>query len=111
MHVRVRDLDGGVAGMRLAPGQQLEEHHAGAVDVRSRVRLAGHHELRREVGNGSDQQALGGGGGLRGDRLGQSEVGDLDPSAVADQDVLRLDVAVDQPSVMGSGEGSEAPAR
>ena len=28
-------------------------------------------------------------------------------SAVADQDVLRLDVAMDQPSVVGRGKGSE----
>src|SRR4029453_2691836 len=33
MDVRVRDLDRGVASMRLPPGQQFKEHHASAVDV------------------------------------------------------------------------------
>ena len=102
MYVGVRDLDGGVPSMWLAAGQQLKEHDPGAVHVRSGVRPPGHHQLRREIGNGSDQQALGGGGTLRGDNLGEPEVGHLDPAAVADQHILRLHIAVDQSSVVGT---------
>ncbi len=40
-------------------------------------------------------------------RAGQSEVGDLDPlDAVLQQDVGRLDVAVDQPLGVGRGQGA-----
>ena len=43
------------------------------------------HQLGRQVGHGADQQPLGRGRGLRGDRLGQPEVGDLELAARTDQ--------------------------
>jgi hypothetical protein len=45
--------------------------------------------------------------GVGADGLGEAEVGDLDPAAVglvADQHVLRLDVAVDQAGAVRGGE-------
>jgi hypothetical protein len=48
---------------------------------------------------------------LRGEELGQPEVRDLHQSAVREQDVLRLDVAVDDPLVAPEVEVREAPRR
>ena len=43
--------------------------------------------------------------GLAADQLGQAEVGDLHPALLVQQDVLRLDVAVDDAVVVGVLEG------
>ena len=107
VHVRVRDLDRRLAGVRLAAGEQLEQHDPGAVDVRPGIRTAGQHQLGRQVGHGADQQTLGGRRRLGRDGLGQPEVGDLELAPIADQHVLRLDVAVHQPRVVGAGQGGE----
>ncbi|CAA9286601.1 MAG: hypothetical protein AVDCRST_MAG48-175, partial [uncultured Friedmanniella sp.] len=105
--VGVGDLDGGLAGVRLPSGEQLEQHHARAVDVGAGVGPAGQHELGRQVGHRPDQQALGRGRGLRRHRLRQAEVGDLDLPAVGEQHVLGLDVAVHEPGVVRRGQRGE----
>ena len=61
--------------------------------------LLGGHVLRRAGDDAALRQA-----GVV-DRAGQAEVGDLDPlDAVLQQDVGRLDVAVDQPLGVGRGQ-------
>ncbi len=107
VHVLVGDLDRCLALVRLGPGEELEEHHAGGVDVGAGIGLALDDQLRSQVGDAADQHALGGVLGLGADGLGQPEVGDLDPAVVGDQHVLRLDVAVDQPRPVGRAEGRE----
>ena len=106
--VLVGDLDRAVGLVRLVAGEHLVDEHAGRVDVGARVGLAVDHELGGEVGDRADQHAAGGGVlGLGVDRAGQAEVGDLDPAVVGQQHVLGLDVAVQDPGVVGGRERAE----
>ena len=107
VHVLVGDVDGGVAGERLAAGEHLEEHQPGRVDVAAGVGDAALDLLGREVGDGAQQHALGARDGLAGHGPGQAEVGDLDGAVVVDDDVLGLDVAVDQALGVGLGERAQ----
>ncbi len=100
VHVGVRHLDRRVAGVRLLAGEHLEQHDAGRVDVGAGVGVAVLDQLGRQVRHRADEQALGGGGRLGGDRAGQPEVGHLQQTPAGDQDVLRLHVAVDQACVV-----------
>ena len=78
--VLVGDLDRRLALVRLGAGEQLVEHDAGGVDVGAGVGAAVDDQLGGEVGDGADQHAAGRGVlGVGADRLGQPEVGDLDP--------------------------------
>ena len=106
--VLVGDLDRRLALVRLRAGEQLVEHDAGGVHVGAGVGAAVDDQLGGEVGDGADQDAAGRGVlGVGADRLGQAEVGDLDPAVVGDQDVLGLDVAVDQAGAVGGGQRRE----
>ena len=58
-------------------------------------------QFRREVRDGADQGAC---AGCRRHGAREAEVADLDPAVVGDQDVLRLDVAVDHAGGMGGPE-------
>ena len=103
--VLVRDLDGGLALVRLGAGEQLVEHDTGGVDVGAGVGAAVHDQLRGEVGDGPDQDASGRRVlGVGADRLGEAEVGHLDPAVVGDQHVLGLDVTVDEARPVGGGQ-------
>ena len=86
------------AGERNLRGQQLVQQTAERVDVDARVdRLAGD-LLRRDVVEGADEAAGLGQARLGGDVAGDAEVGDvgvLGTLLAAEQDVGRLDVAVD----------------
>src|SRR5262245_65530882 len=73
------------------------------------------HLLRRHVAYRSEEGARSGhGGGPRRPRrvvgverrsqLGEAEVEDLDPAVPGQEEVLRLQVAVDDPLVVGGGE-------
>jgi hypothetical protein len=92
-----RELDGRVPGERRAAGEHLVEHDADAVHVggggaHAGARLLGRHVARRADDRGRPPVAA---------ALGQPrhpEVRDLDPAVGRDQDVGRLDVAVDQPA-------------
>ena len=44
-------------------------------------------------------------GGLLAEQFGQAEIGDFHPSALVDEDVFRLDVAMDHALVMGELKG------
>src|SRR4030095_6246725 len=79
---------------------------ADGIEVRALIRrlpfhLLGTHVLgRAELHAGAGQPRLGGGSG-------DAEVHDLDGAAAAEEDVARLDVAVDDAELVGVGEGSE----
>jgi hypothetical protein len=100
VHVLVRDLDGGLALVRLAAGEELVQQHARGVDVGPRVGGAVGDQLGRDVGHGADEHATGRGVGGGGDRSNQPEVRHLHPAVVGDKDVLGLDVAVHEAGVV-----------
>ena len=87
-------------------GEEFVQQNAEAVDVGARVDvLAGQAELlRTHVGGGADELPEAGGKGLLGqgllDRLGNAEVDDFrgrPPILQRDQDVRRLEIAMDDP--------------
>ena len=86
------------------PGEHLVQDDAQAVDVGGGRGLLATRLLRAEVMDRAEgrprQRHL-----CLGDRPGDAEVGDLDPAVGPDQDVARLDVAVDEPAGMSGGEG------
>ena len=86
----VGDLDGHVAFERLPAGDHFEEHDPDGVES-LRASPVCRDQLGGQVGDSPDQGA--GAGAVR--RACQAEVAELDPPVVGDQDVLRLDVAVD----------------
>ena len=88
-----------LAWVRDLAGQQLEEQAAERVDVDAGVDRAAGDLLRRDVVEGADEAPGLGQAGLGGDVAGDAEVGDVGvvaALAAAEQDVGRLDVAVDQ---------------
>ncbi len=98
-------------GERLPPGEELVSHHAERVeihpviDARVAEGLLGRH-VRQGADDHADAGDLGGALGLGGgvDRLGHAEVGD-NGVAVLEQDVVRLDVAMDDAEAVGVGQG------
>jgi hypothetical protein len=88
-----------------AAGQHFEEHPAEGVEVGRRLSALGVAKLlgrgigRREA---ADERALAGGVGLGESR--QAEVGDLGLALPVEQDVLRLEVAVDDALGVNVGE-------
>ncbi len=75
--------------------KQLVEDHAQRVDVGGGVDRVAFDLLRRHVGGSADHAAGGGQPVLVVDQLGDPEVEDLRLATVRDQDVVRLEVAVD----------------
>ena len=106
VHVAVGHLDRGVAGVRLASGEHLEQHHAERVHVAAGVGVAVGDQFGGDVGDGADQHAVGG-RGVRGHGAGEAEVGDLDLATVGDQHVLGLEVAVDDAGLVGGCDGCD----
>ncbi len=87
----------------MLPGEQLVEHHAGAVDVAGRLHTPALRLLRRHVGDGADQIAV------AGERVGAHQMGDtevhhLDVAVLVQHDVLRLHVAVHDPLSVRAGD-------
>jgi hypothetical protein len=96
-----------VPGERGPTGDHLVHHHAERVEVAAWVGLGTLGLLRREVRGRTHHRA-----GLGEVRLrrcvegaGDAEVGDLHRAGRADEDVRRLDVAVDETSGVGEAEG------
>ncbi len=89
------------------PGEHLVQDDPGGVDVATGTGGAVADLLRRQVADGPHHNALGHGVGRLVERPGEPEVGDLHLAVVAEQDVLRLDVAVDDPRVVGRRESLE----
>ncbi len=92
-----------VTGMRLRAGEHLEQHYPTRVHIGARVGDAARDLLGGEVRGRADEHP---GPGVADPRRGprQPEVGDLHRAALAEQDVLRLDVAVDDPALVRSGQ-------
>ena len=98
-----RQLDRRLAAERGPAGQHLVQHHADAVDVGRRAhavtaRLLGRHVPRRPDDRRRERIAA----AVREPR--DAEVPHLDRAMAGDQDVRRLDVAVDDPVGVGVGE-------
>jgi hypothetical protein len=101
------DRHGVLARERRPPGDALEEHAAEREDVGPGVDLAlAARLLRRHVAGGAEQ-APGARGRDPARVPGDPEIEDLRPIdlPVAEVDVGRLDVAVDDPARVGGGEG------
>ncbi len=81
------------AGERLLAGQQLVEDHARGKEVRPAVDGLAHELLGRHVARGAEHHA--GLGEVRGLEPRNAEIGDLRGAVGEDDDVGRLDVAVD----------------
>ena len=106
--VPVRHRKEGVAGERLTPGEQLEQHDSGRVHVGAEVRPAAGHLLGGEIGGGADEQPALGVGHV-GKQPGQAEVRDFDRLGLSEQHVFRLDVTVrDTGRVRGGQPGQGA---
>jgi hypothetical protein len=97
-----RDLDRRVARERHVAGEHLVEDDADRVEIGGSGHLRAASLLRREVVGGAHDRA--GLGHLRRAGARDAEVGDLQPLFGADQDVVRLDVAVDDPVLVREAE-------
>ena len=100
-----RDPDLAVGVERDVAGQHLVEDDPERVDVGARVGALPHRLLGRDV-VGRAEHAPGGGDARLLELAGDPEVGDLGPPVGVDQDVLRLDVAVDHAARVGDGEAA-----
>lgn len=105
VEVLVDDLGGGVAAVRLGPGQHLVQDDTAGVHIGAGVRRAVLYLLGGEIGDRAEDGPGGVGDGA--DRPYESEVGDLDPAVVPYQDVLRLHVAVHEARPVCRAEGGE----
>ncbi len=100
-----RDLDRGVAGERDRAGEHLVEHDADRVEVGALVDGSPARLLRREVLRGADDRA--GLGHLARPRPRDAEVGHLQAAVGVHEHVVRLDVPVDDPLLVGEAHGAE----
>ena len=102
----VEELGRPLAEERTLSGEALVEHAAEGVDVRLGADLLAEHLLRCGVVQRADELP-GGRERVRVRRrvLAEPEVGQVDVTAVADQDVRRLHVAVEQARVVHGVEG------
>ena len=100
----VDQLGGGLAVERRAQGQQLVEGRAQAVDVGPAVDRAGAGLLGAHVSRRAEQAVVVGQARV-GQPASQAEVGDPDAPLGIDQQVGRLDVAVDHALVVCMREG------
>jgi len=100
-----RDLDRRVAGERHLPGEHLVEDDPERVQIRARVNGRAARLLRGEVLRGANDRS-----GLRHLRRAgacDAEVRHLQPAVRADDDVVRFDVAVDDPVAVRERERTE----
>jgi hypothetical protein len=100
---RHRDLVLAVEGD--VAGEHLEQHDAEGVDVGLAVDVVAQRLLGRHVVRGAEHAPVGG-QPLLVERAGDAEVGDLGRALLVDQDVLRLDVAVDDVARVREAERS-----
>ena len=95
-HVRHRLGGGALSPERPLPRQQLERDDGEGVAVAGRGGALAARLLGSEIAGRTDDGSRLGVGGEVG-RARDAEVGDLDPVVVVEQEVARLDVAVDDP--------------
>jgi hypothetical protein len=101
-----RGVGVGLAEERDPAGEALVQHEAQRVEVGSPVETATAHLLRGEVFGRPHHDVVAGQvvpGAV--EPLGDAEVGEQDAAVRGDEDVPRLDVAVDEPGVVGGVEG------
>ena len=93
----------GRRALRQLPGQRVVEGEPQRVDVRARIAAPPREHLRRGVRQGAGQRAAPGDPQLAVE-LGRPEVGEPGASVGIEQDVLRLDVAMQDAVAVGRGE-------
>ena len=109
VHVLGDHGEGVVPGEGATTGEELVEHDSHRVEIGARIHRAAERLLRRHVGGGPGEEPLPGHARSR-RRNRQAEIGDLHPrplGGVEEQQVFRLEVAMDQPVGVGMGEGVE----
>ena len=104
-----RDLDRSLAGERDLAREHLVQHHTERVEIGARVDGRPACLLRREVLRRADDRAHLRHLGRAGPR--DAEVRHLQPAVAADDDVVRLDVAVNDPVAVGERERAQDLAR
>ena len=97
--------DGGVGGEGDLAGDGLDQHEAERVHVGPPVDHLALGLLRRRVPGRAEHGALGLGPGRLGQRPGEAEVGDAQAAVVAEEQVGRLHVPVDEAAPVGVVEG------
>ena len=100
-----RHGDRAVALEGQAPREHLEEHHADRIEVRRGGDRVALRLLGREVLRGAHDRA--GLRHLRGAAAGDAEVRDLRVAVVVHDHVVRLEVAVDDPALVGEAGGAQ----
>ena len=106
VHVLVGHGERGFAGVRLLPGEQLEQHDTGRVDIAAGIAHVAGDLLGSQVRDGAHEHARLGVVRAR-QAPGQAEVGDLDPAVLRQQHVLRLDVPVHDPGLVRCGQAGQ----
>ena len=101
-HQQLRDRGVAVEGHRA--GDHLVEDQTERVEIDAMVHLSARHLFRRHVARRAEQLAAARHVGGRGQRLRQAEVRDVRRARVIDQDVVRLQVAVDDAFGVRGGE-------
>ena len=108
MYVAVQQRDGvAVVGKGQVTGEQLVQQGADGVDVRRRGQLPGQSLLRSDVGGSAQHLARPRGERLHAsEHLGDAEVGHLQRSGRAEEQVLGLDVPVQDALAVGVVQGA-----
>jgi len=102
-HQQLRD--GGVAVKWHRASDHLVEDQAEGVEIDAVIDLAARYLLRRHVAWRAQQLAAAGHVGRRRQRLRQAEIRDVGGAGSIDQDVVRLQIAMDDTFSVGGGEG------
>ena len=102
VHMLDGDLPDGLALIGLLPGEHFVHHDAEGVEVASRVRQLAARLLGRDVVDRADGLPVALVGLVF--QRGNAEVLDLDRTVAQHQDILGLDVAVDDPALVGVRE-------
>ena len=93
--------EGGVGGERHLAADRLDDHQGERVDVAAAVERGALGLLGRGVAGGAEHRAGGLGPGGLGEGAGEAEVGDAQAALVVEEEVGRLDVAVDEAPAVG----------
>src|SRR5262249_49408965 len=112
---RVHHLDGRITAKGPPPGDHFVEDHAEREDVRAMIRILAAHLLRRHVTDRAHNHPRIGDPFLRGRVLvyaakllrvefGKTEIEDLHPPIVRDEQVLRLQITMDDAFGMSGGQ-------
>ena len=96
---------GGVAGERHVAGDGLHRHQGQRVDVGAPVERGALQLFGGGVPGRTEHGPEGLGPARLGQRPGNTEIGHADLALLVEEQVRRLDVAVDQASGMGIGQG------